>query len=83
MPSQEGVRGGDGGDLFGPLQTDLLGLGGQPSALIVVEPGSFAELLLEDFDLLLEVFDNVLLIAVDPAGQAYHIELKQVHFPIM
>ena len=64
-------------------QTDLLGLGGQPSPLIVVEPGPVAELLLENFDLLLESFDDILLVAVDPAGQAYHKELKPVQFPIM
>jgi hypothetical protein len=30
------------GDRFEPLQTDFLGLGGQSSALVVVEPGLFA-----------------------------------------
>lgn len=33
----------------------------------------------EDLDLLLEVFDDVLLVAVDPTGQAYEEELKMVH----
>ena len=79
MPSQEGTRGGNGGDILEPLQPELLGLGGQPSALRVVEPGPFAQLLLEDFDLFLEVFDVVLLVAVDPASQANHEKLKGVH----
>jgi hypothetical protein len=79
MPSQKGARGGDGGDLFEPLQTDLFGLGGQPAALVVIEPGLFAQLLPEDFDLLLQVFDDVLLVAVDPAGQAKEEKLKMVH----
>jgi hypothetical protein len=36
-------------------------------------------LLPEDLDLLLEVFDRVLLIAVDPAGQTDEEQLKMVH----
>ena len=83
MPNQEGARGGDGGDPLEPLQPDLPGLGGQPSALIVVEPGPFAQLLPKHFDLFLEVFGKVLLVTVNPARQAEHKELKQVHFPIM
>ena len=79
MPIQKRARGGDGGNLFEPLQTDFLGFGGQSSALLVVEPGLFAQLLLEDFDLLLEVFDDVLLVAVDPAGQTEEDELILVH----
>lgn len=35
--------------------------------------------LLEDFDLLREVFDNVLLVAVDPVGRVKEEELKMVH----
>jgi len=41
--------------------------------------GFFAQVLLEDFDLLLEVFNNVLLVAVDPAGQTDQDELILVH----
>src|ERR1035437_1912115 len=79
MPSQQRARGDDGGDLFELLQTDSLGLGGQSSALVVIEPGLLAHLLPEDLDLLLEVFDRVLLIAVDPAGQTDEEQLKMVH----
>ena len=79
MPTQQRARSDDGGDLFEPLQTDFLGLGGQSSALVVVEPGLLAQLLPEDQDLLLEVFDRVLLIAVDPAGQTDEEQLKLVH----
>jgi hypothetical protein len=66
-----------------PLQPDLPGLGGQPSALVIVESGLFAQLLLEDCDLLLEVLNSILLVAVDATGHAQHEELKPVHFPIM
>jgi hypothetical protein len=50
------------------FEADLLGLGRQPSALGVVEPSLLAQLLLGDFDLLLEIFDQVLLVAVYPTG---------------
>jgi hypothetical protein len=36
-------------------------------------------LLPQDLNLFLEIFDNVLLIAVDPAGQTDEEELKVVH----
>jgi hypothetical protein len=61
------------------LQTYFIGLGGESSALVIVEPGLFPQLLLEDFDLLLEVFDNILLVAVDPTSSAGHEELKGIH----
>jgi hypothetical protein len=61
------------------MPTDVFGLGGQPAALVVVEPGLLVQLLPHDLNLLLEVFDNVLVIAVDPAGQTDEEELKGVH----
>jgi hypothetical protein len=61
------------------FEADLRGLGRQPSALGIVEPGLFAQLLPEHFDLFLEIFDHVLLVAVDPTGQAKEDELKLVH----
>ena len=79
MPSQEGARSDDGGDLLEPLKPNLLGLGGQPSARVVVESGLSAQLLFEDLDLLLEILDAVLRIAVDPTGQANQGEFKTVH----
>jgi hypothetical protein len=39
----------------------------------------FAQLFSQDFDLLLEVFDHALLVAVDPIGQADEEELKVAH----
>ena len=79
MPVQERARGDDAGDLLEPMRTDVFGLGGQPSALVVVEPGLLVQLLPHDLNLLLEVFDHVLLMAVDPAGQTNEEELKMVH----
>ena len=79
MPIQKRARGGQSGDSFEVFQADLVGLGGQPSTLAFVEAGPLAQLFLEDSDLFLEVFDDVLLVAVDPTGQAYEEESKMVH----
>jgi hypothetical protein len=79
MPSQEGARGGNGGQLLEPCQPEFLGLDGQPAALVVVEPGLFAQLLLEDFDFLLKVLDGILLVAIDLARQAKEEKLKMIH----
>ncbi|HWH69044.1 MAG TPA: hypothetical protein VNT26_06650 [Candidatus Sulfotelmatobacter sp.] len=49
---------------------DLTGLGGQPAALVIVEAGFLAQLFFEDPDLLLEVFNDVLLVAVEPSQTA-------------
>ena len=61
------------------VSAQLLGFGRQPAALVVVEPGLLAQLLPEDFHLFLEVFDDVLLVAVDPTGQADEQQLERVH----
>jgi len=42
IPIQEVAGGGQSGDPFEVFDHDLLGPGGQPSALSVVEPGLFA-----------------------------------------
>ena len=79
MPIQESARCHQSCELSEVFETDLLGFGGKPSALVVVEPGLLVQLLPHDLNLLLEVFDHVLLMAVDPAGQTNEEELKMVH----
>jgi elongation factor P len=58
------------------LQTDLLSLGGQPSAFVIVEAGPFAQLFLQDSNFLLEILHNALLIVVYPPYQADEENLK-------
>ena len=79
MPIQESAWGTQSGNPFEVFEADLLGLGCQPSALCIVEPGFLAQLFVEDFHLFLKILDHVLLVAVDPTGQAYHKELKLIH----
>jgi len=83
MPIQESAWGAQSGNSFEVFETDVLGLGRQPSPLCIVESGFLAQLFVEDFHLFLEVLDQVLLVAVDPTGQAYHKELKSIHLCIL
>jgi hypothetical protein len=71
IPSQERIGCDNGGDLGQRFSTQSLGLDGEPAALILREPESFAAKLgSEHTVLLLEVVDHGMLIAVDPASQA-------------
>jgi hypothetical protein len=58
------------------FEADLFGLGRQPSALGIIEPGFPAQLLHEDLDLLLKILDRILPVAVDPTGRAKEDKLK-------
>jgi hypothetical protein len=83
MPSQQGARGDKGGDPLEAFPPEFLGLGGQPATLVVAEPGLLAQLLLQNLNLFLEVFDDALLISVNPTSQTQQTELKHVHLSIM
>jgi hypothetical protein len=83
MPLQEGARANQWRETFEALRIDLLGLDRQAAALVVVEPGLLAQLFFEDPELLLEVFNFLLLVTVDPTGQAEGQNLKLVHGPSM
>ena len=63
LPEDAGVH--QGSQHSEPFRLDLPGLGSQPAALVMVEAGLRAQWFLEDADLLLEVFED-LLVAVDP-----------------
>jgi len=78
VPLQERPRAHQGGQPLEPAGIDLAGLGWQPTALVIVEAGFLAQLFSEDPDLLLEVFNDVLLGAVEPPSQAEKQELKRV-----
>ena len=65
--------------VFGQYGINLLGLGRQAAALVVVEPGLLAQLFFEDPELLLELFHYLLLVTVGPTGQAEEQNLKLVH----
>jgi hypothetical protein len=65
MPGQESLRRNDRGNLLEPAQTEPLRLLGQASPLIIAEPHSLLALQLpEHTNVLLKVFDDVLLLPV-------------------
>jgi hypothetical protein len=70
MPGQKSVRCNDAGKAQKTFSTDWLALDCPSAPLIIVEPRAFAQLLFENADFLLEVFDDNLLVTVHPAGDA-------------
>ena len=70
MPSQQSLRCDNTGDLLELPELDLLGLTGQSSSLLIGEAQALgSEMLSQHSNLLPQVFNHVLLIAVHPAGQ--------------
>jgi hypothetical protein len=70
VPSQDRVRGDEGGYLTEQLTAQGLALRSQSAALIVGQPQSLVtELFSEDTILLLEILDGPLLVLVDPTGR--------------
>jgi hypothetical protein len=70
VPLKERPWADNRGTTFQPIPSKLLGFGCQPATLVVVEAGLFAQLFPENSHLLLEVFDDHLLVAVEPARKA-------------
>ena len=71
MPGEQGVRAHEGFELLKHAAPQALRLGGQPNALVVVEPETArTELLSKHAILSLEIVDHLALLLVDPAGQS-------------
>ena len=68
MPRQQRVWSHDAGEAPQTFSTDEFVFECESVALIVLEPRTFPQLLLERADFLLEEFDDRLLVAVHPAG---------------
>jgi len=83
MPVQKSPRRHNRGESLKLIPTDLLGLGRQPTPLVVVEPGPSTQLLPQDPDLLLKVFDDILLVTVDPPSETDEKQLERVHPAIL
>jgi len=70
VPGQKSTGGNDAGKAGEAFSSNRLALGGQTTALIVVEARPLAQLLLEDSDLLLKIFDYELLAVIHPTRKA-------------
>jgi hypothetical protein len=88
VPAQDGVGRHEGGDLAQEPSPESAAFGGETSALVVGEPEAAAlQPPLEDPVLLDQVFDDVLLVAVDPTCEGHEQHLQGVdighHGPII
>jgi hypothetical protein len=79
VPSEQSIRCHQGLYLEEPSSADLLGLYREPSTLLIREAESLPTQLLPQGSvtrklrfLLLEIFDHVLLVSIDPASEGQH-----------
>lgn len=85
MPSYESIGRDKGSDFSQGFPTKILGLGSQPTPLLVGEAKSLpAELLSKNHILFSQVFDRIQLLLIDPSSQADGDEPKQIqaHFQL-
>ncbi len=78
VPAQDRIWRDDRGDAGENAPTEDLALRCESAALVIRESESSpAELFLQDAVLLHEVLDNLVLVAIDPAGERGEEELKR------
>src|SRR5215469_5186330 len=79
MPSQQGLRCDNAGDLGKSLSSQRFGLNGQPPALIVIEAHSLATELFSQHPILLaKIFNDLQLAVVHPPGDSDQQKLEWV-----
>ena len=83
MPVQKSLRHDNRGESLELIPADPFGFGCQPTPLVVVEPGPSNQLFPQDPDLLLKVFDDILLVTVDPPSETDEKQLERVHPAIL
>ena len=70
MPTKEGVRGDDGSDFLQRVATQYFSFDGKAAALVIVEQDAFiAKLHSEHLILGFQIFDYILLVAIEPTGE--------------
>jgi len=83
MPVQKSLRHDNRSESLELIPTNPFGFGRQPTPLVVVEPGPSTQLLPQDPDLLLKVFDDISLVTVDPPSGTDEQQLELVHPAIL
>jgi hypothetical protein len=79
VPTHKRVRRDNRGDLIEHLSTKCLAFDGKAAVLGIVEEDAFLpELLLEELVLRGQVFDDLLLVTVDPAGKSEQEQVPRV-----
>ena len=83
MPTQDRIRCEQSADFIQQLSAEYLSLHGQSSPLIIVEQDSFlTELFLQNLVFSTQVFDDFLLLAVDPAGKVHDHQMPGLQYEI-
>ena len=83
MPVQKSLRHDNRSESLELIPINPFGLGRQPAPLVVVEPGPSTKLFPQDPDFLLKVFDDILLVTVDPSSETDEKQLERVHPAIL
>ena len=83
MPSQERVGRDDAGRAAESLAPHGLRLESQAASLVIVEPGTPSQLLLQNTHFLLKVFDDYLLVTIHPTCNAGHDQSERSHGQII
>ena len=83
MPVQKSLRRHNRGESLELIPTHPFGFGRQPAPLVVGEPRPSIQLFPQDPDLLLKVFDDILLVTVDPSSETDGKQLERVHPAIL
>ena len=79
VPGQQGVGGDEAVKMVEVGKSDPFAFEGEGATLIIIEPGFPAELFFEDTDLFLEIDDDLLLVAVHPAGDRDDEQEERIH----
>lgn len=83
MPAQKCVRGDDTGKAQESFSADGLSSHGQSATLGVIELRPFAQLFSKNADFLLEIFNDELLVAIHPTGNAHDQKGQGIHGEII
>ena len=78
-PGPKSLRSCDAGNFLEASKLNFLCFEGQLASLAVIEARTFAMNFLQHANLLLEIFDNGLLFALDPTGQTKENEFQRIH----
>ena len=82
MPPQQGLGRDDAGNGAQSPEADLLGSGGESTELCIVEPQSATSMqFLEHPDFLLQIVNDILLMAIHPPSQTTKQESQSIHHP--
>ena len=79
MPGQQSIGGDQVGEVVEGATPDPFAFGRQPAALIIMDSRYFTQLFFEDANLLLQIREDLLLVAVPPTGDRNEEQGERIH----